>query len=247
MLKFLLLFLLSFLPLFSDGCLKCHQNTTPIDDFHPYSEFGCSSCHLGVPNATTKALAHEGLLLNPSSLTHSKIVCKKCHEDIINRVEKSIMNTQSGIIDVLRFQFKETKSIKQSNGIEDIRDIPTSKQTLAQSHFSKLCAACHIDQDERIFKNYEPRGGGCVDCHRVSKAKWQKNRLIHPKLTTKIPSKNCLKCHNRSNRIGLSYFGKFESEGYGTPYKNGKLNNKIDKGRYFYTLPPDIHHKNAKL
>jgi hypothetical protein len=164
------------------------------------------------------------------------------------------MNDMHGILDVLKFQFKETKTIKKTTGIKYLKNKPTKDQTLAEDHFSKLCAACHINQDEKIFnpKNYTPRGGGCVDCHRVKDAKIieQKNnhlKLQHPKLSTKIPSSNCLKCHNRSNRIGLSYFGKFESEGYGTPYKKGKLTHKIDKGRYYYDLQADIHHTSAKL
>ncbi|VAY87886.1 Cytochrome c family protein [hydrothermal vent metagenome] len=157
------------------------------------------------------------------------------------------MNTMHGILDVLQYQFHETKTIKQTTGIKYLKNKPTNQQTLAEDHFSKLCAACHIDQNESIFnpKNYTPRGGGCVDCHRVDGV--QGIDVNHKNITIKIPSKNCLKCHNRSNRIGLSYFGKFESEGYGTPYKDGRLTHRIDKGRYYYELPADIHHTNAKL
>jgi hypothetical protein len=237
-----------------DNCITCHKDTTPIDSFHPYDDFGCASCHGGDKNATTKQKAHKNIVLNPSKLEHANIFCAKCHKDIIDRVDKSIMNDMHGVLDVLKFQFKETKTIKKSTGIKYLKNKPTKDQSLAEDHFSKLCAACHINQDEKIFnpKNYTPRGGGCVDCHRVETSKKisiddNKLKLKHPKLSTRIPSSNCLKCHNRSNRIGLSYFGQFESEGYGTPYKDGKLTHKIDKGRYYYELPADIHHTSAKL
>ncbi len=192
------------------------------------------------------------MILNPARLESAKIVCSKCHKKIIERVDNSLMNSMSGVLDVLRYQFKESKSIIKTSGINYLKNLPSSKMSLAENHFSKLCGACHINQDQKIFKNYTPRGGGCVDCHKVGEKKIIYNRngnieIIHPKLTTKIPSKNCLKCHNRSNRIGLAYFGKFESEGYGTPYKNGKLTHQIDKGRYYYELPADIHHKKSKL
>ena len=227
--------------------MTCHKDTTPIDKYHPYSSFGCASCHGGDKNALTMAKAHKGMVLNPSQLGHAQIFCSKCHKDVIHRVQTSMMNNMHGILDVLRYQFHETKTIKHTMGIEDVKKIPTSKQSLAESHFSKMCAACHVDQNESIFKTYTPRGGGCVDCHRVSGAKTirvvgRKLVLHHPTLSTNIPSKNCLKCHNRSNRIGLSDFGKFESEGYGTPYHNGHLTHKIDKGRYYYDLPADVHH-----
>lgn len=75
----------------------------------------------------------------------------------------------------------------------------------------------------------------------------ERDGVTHPKFSTKIPSTTCLKCHNRSNRIGLGYFGKFESEWYGTPYKDGNLSNQIDTGRFFYELPPDIHHEKLGL
>ena len=173
--------------------------------------------------------------------------CKTCHKEIAHRVDNSIMNNMHGVLDVLKYQFHETKTIEQTTGIEYLKNKPTKDQSLAEDHFSKLCAACHINQDEKIFDpNYHtPRGGGCVTCHRVKGVKGIDK--THENLTTKIPSENCLKCHNRSNRIGLSYFGKFESEGYGTPYKDGKLTNRIDKGRYYYELPADIHHTSAKM
>ena len=255
--KLITLFLLTYLYLFSlpiDNCISCHKETTPLDNFHPYKEFGCASCHGGNKNALTQSEAHKNMVLNPSRLEHAQTFCGKCHSEVIDRVKNSIMNNMHGVLDVLRYQFHETKTIIPTTGIEYLKDKPTEEQSLAEDHFSKLCAACHINQDEKIFnkEHYVPRGGGCVDCHRVKdgeKLSINGNhlKLKHPKLSTKIPSENCLKCHNRSNRIGLSYFGKFESEGYGTPYKKGELTHKIDRGRYYYELPADIHHTSAKL
>ena len=67
-------------------------------------------------------------------------------------------------------------------------------------------------------------------------------------MTTRIPSENCVKCHNRSARIGLSYFGKFESAGYGTPYEADKLSSRRLSGNRFYLdLPADIHFEKGKM
>ena len=302
-----------------ESCLNCHSNTTDIDKFHKIKDFGCASCHGGDKEAITKNEAHKNMVLNPARLEHAKIFCAKCHKDIVNRVSKSIMNTQSGILDVLKYQFKESKELKKSKGIAELKD--KKNLSLAEEHFSKLCAACHINQDQKVFKNLPKRGGGCVDCHEVPKsneANYAKNlglrvkdsefrvqssefkvqkskpkakskklnntvmpnsfphlankskelraksleqnnsnpitnyqslitkKFIHPKFTTKIPSSNCLKCHNRSNRIGFSYFGKFESEGY-NHFSKGKVDNKIDAHRSFYNLPADVHHKKGGL
>ena len=248
--KYFFILLLIFYFLYSkESCINCHKDTTNMDSFHNIKDMGCASCHGGNKNSLDKTAAHKNMVLNPARLEHAKIFCAKCHKDIVNRVQNSIMNSMSGVLDTLKFQFKETKKIIQSGGIQELKAKPSFKQSLAEDHFSKLCAACHINQDEKIFKTYTPRGGGCADCHRISNAKIIKSssgvKIIHPKFSTKIPSKNCLKCHNRSNRIGLSYFGKFESEGYGTPYIHGKLSHKLDKSRFYYELPADIHHSKA--
>jgi len=226
-----------------DQCMSCHSDMSDIDHAHPKEIFGCASCHGGNKFATDKTNAHKGIVLNPARLEHASIFCIKCHKDIVKRVSKSMMQSQSGILNVLKYQWGESKDLNSTIGVDDIRG--DSNTSLAQSHFRKLCAACHVNQDEKVFDNQNiARGGGCSDCHRVSKT----NKNKHAVFTSKIPTQNCLKCHNRSNRIGLSYQGIFESEGYGTPYKYGEFSHKMSDGkRFYYELPDDIHHRDANM
>lgn len=217
-----------------DNCVDCHKDYGSIDKFHSVDKFGCYSCHLGNKFAKTKDEAHKNLLLNPSRLEHAQILCSSCHEEIIKRVVLSPMKSQIGIKKVLKEQWVE----------KSVSNLAKSElKELADSHYTKACASCHINQKREVFHDKNlAKGGGCSACHKDVKPP---NK--HTKFTTKIPSSNCIKCHNRSNRIGLSYFGKFESEGYGTPYVDGNFSNQIDKNRFFYQLPPDIHHQKAKL
>lgn len=217
-----------------DNCLNCHKNYGSLDENHPIEVFGCAMCHGGSANAKTKEEAHKQMVINPSYLQHAQIFCSNCHKDIVHRVSTSPMQTQIGIKKILDYQWieKSTSNLSKS----ELEEISTS-------HFNKACASCHINQNEKLFKDKSSaKGGGCADCHRVAKIEGK-----HSKFSTKIPSSTCLKCHNRSNRIGLSYFGKFESEGYGTPYKKGKLTHKLDSSRYFYELPADTHHQKLGL
>jgi hypothetical protein len=234
-----------------DQCMSCHQQTTDMDTSHPNEIFGCFKCHGGNKFATNKKDAHIGIILNPSRLEYAHRFCGECHQDIIKRVSGSMMNTQNGILGVLKYQWGESSTPLSHTGIDDIRGKDENNISLAENHFRKACASCHINQDESIFDDpNHAKGGGCADCHRIGKkTKMDINttKYIHSKFSTKIPSSNCLKCHNRSNRIGLSYFGKFESEGYGTPYKNGEFTNKLDNSRFYYQLPADIHHTSAKM
>ena len=226
-----------------DQCLSCHSSMSDIDHAHPKEVFGCALCHGGNKFATDKKDAHQGIVLNPASLNHAPLFCGKCHSDIIKRVTGSMMNSQSGILNVLKYQWGESKELNSTIGVQDIQgDINTS--SMAQSHFRKLCAACHVNQDPKIFHNQKiVRGGGCVDCHKITDTKGNH----HATFSSVIPIQNCTKCHNRSNRIGLAYTGIFESEGYGTPYKHGAFTHKMKDGRFFYNLPADIHHSKAGM
>ncbi len=229
-----------------DQCMSCHSSTTNMDKSHPIEVFGCFKCHGGNRYATNKKDAHRGVVLNPSRLEYANRFCGECHSDVVKRVSSSMMQSQNGILNVLKFQWGELSTPIGLEGVVELKD--KNSTSLAESHFRKACASCHVNQHEDVFddKKYA-RGGGCVDCHRIEKGHQEKNHYVHSKLSSKIPSKNCLKCHNRSNRIGISYFGKFESEGYGTPYKHGEFSHKLDGSRFYYELPADIHHTKAGL
>ncbi len=71
-----------------------------------------------------------------------------------------------------------------------------------------------------------------------------KEEKIHPLIIKKVDEDNCIRCHNRSGRIGISYTGVFESEGYGTPYEHGGMSSKQLPGQRFYLeIAEDIHHQ----
>jgi hypothetical protein len=223
--------------------VTCHTDTHTIDRYHPVETFGCASCHGGDPKTIDKTAAHRGIVRNPARLEHARIFCVKCHADIVNRLSRSLMQTQSGILNVLKYQWGESKDLNTTRGVQDVRR-DRNTTSIAEDHFAKACAACHVNQDETLFDNPATvRGGGCSDCHRLTKTVGNR----HAQYTTRIPTANCLKCHNRSNRIGLSYQGIFESEGYGTPYKQGKLSHLLPDGRAYYRLPDDVHHRDANL
>ena len=224
-----------------DECLLCHANIRNVGKSHPISVFGCSKCHGGNPYATNKEIAHEGLVLNPAHLNShaAEKHCSQCHADIVKKVKNNIMNTMGGIINDTNYQLGFTRNPFGSIMVNDLEK-PNPPSNFSTKYVRKMCAACHINQLQSIFPKNMIRGGGCVDCHAVA----DKNNH-HFILTTKIPSHNCIKCHNRSGRIGLSYYGRFETPGYGTPYQNGSFSHIIKEGRdrFYYDLPMDIHAK----
>ena len=131
------------------------------------------------------------------------------------------------------------------------RPIQTSGQ-LADDHWRKFCSRCHLYSQRDSGPS--AHGGGCVSCHvaRNTRGTYEgKDRALSRekpgygqvhRLQTAIASSQCLRCHNRSGRIGLTYTGLMESDQYGTPYQGGNLNAaRLSGDRFVQHLTPDIH------
>lgn len=227
------------------------------DRSHPASAFGCSSCHLGNPYSLDENRAHVTLIKNPGDLRVAEMTCGKsgCHGEIVARVKKSLMATNRGILRIVQDEWRNGhKGALVSAKPLDVRDLygKKSPSNVPLDLYCKMCGGCHLWKEKTGDKGeVGRRGGGCSDCHVVDegKAKNQGSLLIqHPRMTTRIPSGNCVKCHNRSARIGLSYFGKFESAGYGTPYEGDLLSSRrLSGGRFYLDLPSDIHFEKGKM
>ncbi len=227
------------------------------DRSHPSSAFGCSSCHLGNPYSLDEKRAHVTLVKNPGDLRVVEMTCGKpgCHGEIVGRVKKSLMATNRGILKIVQDEWGngQKKALASAKPL-DVRDLygKQSPSNVSLDLYRKMCGGCHLWKEKTGDKGeVGRRGGGCSDCHVVDEEKVKnKGSLLiqHPKMTTRIPSKNCVKCHNRSARIGLSYFGRFESAGYGTPYEGENLSSRrLSGGRFYLDLPPDIHFEKGKM
>ncbi len=201
----------------------------------------------------------------------------ECHPKILSRVKNSLMATNAGIIAGLMEQWGEASGLKNINRSSKSQSGNSTKKrceskagkygplsvktllagegddTLALDHYEKMCGSCHLWKPRKDLPGeIGERGGGCSNCHLVEvhqdKMDPKLETFQHPQITTKIPATNCTKCHNRSARIGLSYFGRFESAGYGTPYEgNGLSNRRLSGQRFYLELPADVHHQQADM
>jgi len=242
-----------------DRCLFCHKEMRDPDPSHPVAAFGCAVCHLGNRYSVDRERAHYAMVLNPGDLRAVDRTCGQsgCHPDLADRVKKSVMATNKGILRILQEQWlQRVEENKPSPVVPGLRvsDLyeTASPQNLAIDHYRKMCAGCHLWKPRGEGSGEAARrGGGCSDCHILDEEKGTdaKTRMTrHPIITTRIPSTNCTKCHNRSARIGLSYFGRFESAGYGTPYEGGGLSQRrLSGNRFFMDLQADVHIKKAGM
>ena len=236
-----------------DGCVTCHQTPEDPSPSHSVSNFGCAICHLGNPYAREKERAHLGLAANPGNLRNVRLTCGQggCHPDLPGRVENSLMATNRGILAALQSRWPHNPA----EDVETVNQLAVQApgKSMALDHYRKMCGGCHLWKTREPWKGeIGKRGGGCSNCHVLGpsgpRQDLEKKSFVHPKLTTRIPNDNCLKCHNRSARNALSYLGRFESEGYGTPFEAGGLNSRrLSGGRFYLELHPDIHKEKAGM
>lgn len=253
-------------------CLSCHT-TEKLDNAHDAQVVGCSPCHLGNALSIDKDEAHAGMVLNPGDLRVAHKTCgvEGCHPADIHKVKNSLMATNRGILSTLLYYWGERDSQDADITVEQL--LASGETSLALDYYRKLCATCHLWKQkndlpgEAVFFNQ--KGGGCSACHYVLPEEdslstvtnfyandqgeaavegQEKKKKPHPRITAKVPEDNCVRCHNRSGRIGTSYTGIFEAEGYGTPYEKGTLSSKRLPGdRFYLEIADDIHHEKGMV
>lgn len=227
-------------------CLACHQDVV-LDQAHSAKVIGCSPCHLGNRLAIDKEKAHQGIVLNSGDLRHVEKTCgiEGCHSPAVKQVKNSLMATNRGILATLLYYWGEAPD---QDGNFTVRDVMTSgDNSLALDYFRKLCATCHLWKKRGDLEGFfATKGGGCTACHNQDNPDLppEKAQESHPFINKKVPVENCVRCHNRSGRIGTSYKGEYESENYGTPIQEGEMSPKtLPGGRYYLSLPSDIHYE----
>ncbi len=193
-----------------EGCLLCHQANFGFSPSHDPKIVGCSGCHLGEIFSSNKEVAHKNMILIPGNISEAKMTCGSmdCHEDIVGRVEKSMMNKVRGMIAVDRFAFGE---IDKPNGLESVENLSSSS---ADTHLKQLCIVCHLgnEKKEAGVIDERSRGGGCLACHLSYDKKKMEDKNYHPALNIKITSDHCFGCHSRSGRISTNYEGWHETK-----------------------------------
>jgi hypothetical protein len=238
-----------------EGCLYCHQNIKGFSPAHNPQAIGCISCHSGNPFTLNKTYAHEGMFSIPGNLNEARQSCgsPNCHSDIVDRVNKTIMTTLTGMVSVDRYAFGETKDLNKLHFISQIGHSP------ADSHLRDLCASCHLGGKKTEFGPVTQlsRGGGCNACHlnysskslsSLSTYKKTRSRIndtayFHPSLSIKITNEHCFGCHSRSGRISTNYEGWHDTLLKPDELKDSLNYRILEDGRVFVRTRQDIHHE----
>ena len=241
-----------------NGCVDCHDDMSGFEESHSPEKVGCNACHLGNPNTSNKEFAHKGMILIPGNLTDASKTCgvTGCHPGISERIERSLMNTMSGVISVNRFAFDE---LEKPEGHFNVKELTQSN---ADNHNRNLCASCHLGNEKNEWGsiNELSRGGGCNACHlnysdeaieqlnlyqnskksEIAELEFPK---IHPQLTLNISNNHCFGCHSRSGRISTNYEGWHETLLTEDEVKGKEDFRILMDGRVFQKSNDDVHHQ----
>lgn len=232
-----------------EGCLVCHPGVTGLGKAHKPEAIGCASCHGGDPLTLVKARAHQGMERIPGSLGTAALRCGQngCHGAIVPRVERSVMATMSGVIQVDRSAFGEPAG--------DAPHVQRLGATQADTHLRQLCAPCHLGRAKATLgpPAEDELGGGCLACHltyspearaalrayqRVPSGLPAEPPKVHPALSLDVDNDKCFGCHNRSGRISLSYEGWAELQ-----RPEGERSRTLPDGRVLTFIQDDVHHQ----
>ncbi len=252
-----------------NGCIRCHKAIESIGEEH--EDLSCEDCHQGNPQGAIKEAAHAGLYANPGDLHIVEDTCGACHEAIVSRVRKSLHATSAGIISGARYLWAAqreknalyaVRDIEDEDGevpeelgaVESLRQLPRykgSKQAI-DDYLRNQCLRCHL-WTKGAQRPGDYRSSGCSACHvlyaddglsRSADAAIPKDKAGHPtrhEITTKIPAEQCVHCHNRGGRTGVSFLGMMESDGYGTPFRSDGTRQAKLHGKQYNYLQRDLH------
>ncbi len=255
----------------ASGCLTCHEGIESIGESH--EDLECTDCHEGDAKASEKEAAHSDMRVNPGGLDAIDELCALCHQKIVQNVKKSLHATMAGVISGSRYLWAaqdEKNALYAVRAVEDEDgDVPAELGALASldvlPHYAESdepiddylrnqCLRCHL-WTEGAQRAGDYRSSGCSACHvlyaddglsRSGDKAIPKDEPGHPirhEMTSAIPATQCLHCHNRGGRTGVSFVGMMESDGYGTPFNADGTKQPKLHGKNYNHLQQDVHYE----
>lgn len=238
-----------------ESCLECHQNTKGYSNYHNPKLIGCRSCHLGNPNTIDKEDSHKGMVLIPGNLIDAASTCGTCHPNELNKINNSLMTTNSGLVAVDKYIFGEADSPNNQYHIKLIQN------TASDKHLRDLCANCHLGANKEEFGEITQlsRGGGCNACHLnySEDAKRDLEKYLssnkkelpksHPATNIFVKNEHCYGCHSRSSRISTNYEGWQETLLNESDILNKEGYKIAEDKRVYKYIEEDVHHNKGLL
>lgn len=240
-------------------CERCHAALELVSASHT----DCIACHGGDASISDKKSAHASMMgpRNPAAPMFWEKSCGQCHAYQLRRLQSNLMFTNTGFVKNIRLTWEggseglyatRAQSTFAANG-EPVELLAVSElDNLAGELYRKYCSLCHVGIESHQSWRAS-HASGCAACHFPfnDNGTYQGNDLAlrgkWPHSAThrmeSLPTNDvCLRCHNRSGRIALSYQGLNDGNNGAVPVKNAFPANVISGARNVSHIQADIHH-----
>ena len=243
----------------SAGCRSCHGEIEAVSASHA----SCISCHGGDGATRNKQKAHAAMYGpgNPSDWRTWDKSCGPCHPYQLERVRSTLMYTAAGMIrniqltwegeDGKSYSSRGVKTFDEKGNPLDLRPV-AELDNLSGELYRKFCSRCHVGN--AIGDVYAAgHAAGCAACHFPYNetstyegtdltVRGRAPHAISHKLEPLPGIQVCIRCHNRSGRIALSYQGLSDGNSSLVPTRNGRPGPVMFSGlRNAVHIAQDIH------
>jgi len=241
-------------------CEECHKGLERASPSHD----GCTGCHGGKAKARDRESAHRDMYgpRNPSDPADWDRTCGECHPYQLARVKSNLMYTNTGMIRNVQAAWESVdNSLYGTRGAAAFdaggRPVTVSPverlDDLSGELYRKFCSLCHMGLEPTETRGAN-HASGCAACHYpfADNASYAggdpaikgKRGYSETHEMARLPDNRvCLRCHNRSGRIALSYEGLYDGNNALVPTRGGLPGPRLISGdRSLTRIRPDVHH-----
>ncbi|MFH1058325.1 MAG: hypothetical protein V1797_06530, partial [Pseudomonadota bacterium] len=236
------------------GCRGCHGDMdAPMPPAGKGHALACIACHQGVGAAKELQAGHAGLVRNPAALNQAPRACGPCHPGWPERVRRSPMATNVGLINQTRYLWgaqdglEPRYAVRAEGGLAAIPD-PDAKAGAARpaqpvdDFLRRRCLRCHLWSPGADLEGAR-RSAGCAACHRPRPAEGRKTGGHY--LTRKVPVSQCLTCHGGGCGAGAGFVGRAarDDDPAARFLETDPDRPRLIQARSWRPMRPDLHHQ----
>ncbi|MCF8041687.1 MAG: cytochrome c3 family protein [Desulfarculaceae bacterium] len=234
-------------PQLDSGCIFCHPKfQAPMPPAGQGHALACTICHLGDGQAKEGGAAHKGMVKNPSALGQAQRACGACHKGWPDKVKRSPMATNMGVIAHTRYLWGAQSSMSPQFAVREADPLPSMPDPEVSGKpvddfLRRRCLRCHLWSRGADTKGAR-RAAGCAACHRPYDAQG-KPPQGHG-LTKKVPVSQCLRCHSGCG-AGAEYAGRTPRDAVLSARFLATQRDKPEfiQDRVWRPMRPDVHFK----
>ena len=109
----------------------------------------CTRCHLGDGQAKEGDAAHKGMVKNPSALDQAARACGSCHQGWADKVKRSPMATNMGVIAHTRYLWGAQSSADPQYAVREVTPLvslpdPELSDKPVDDFLRRRCLRCHL-------------------------------------------------------------------------------------------------------